>query len=316
MIALTKSRPEDAAARQGIGARLRQINVGDVILWIILITLIVVTIFPFLWVVRTALTSPNAVFRDTTSLLPVDATLSNFERVLGLVNTTDLVGQDTANISAGTLNFGIYLRNSFIVSGLITFGQTLFSSMAAYAFARLRFPFRDKLFFIYLTGLMIPSIVLFIPNFVLIRQIGWIGTFQGIVAPAFLMTPFAVFFMRQFFLSLNKELEEAALMDGATLVGVFWKVSLPLMRGPLLTLGLLTFIGSWNDYLWPLLVGRNENVRVLTVALSIFREQTPQGAPDWTGLMAGTVVAIIPTVVLFIFFGRRVVDSIQFAGFK
>ena len=316
MTALTKSRSEDAAANQGIGARLRQINVGDVILWIILITLIVVTVFPFLWVVRTALTSPNAVFRDTTSLLPVDATLGNFERVLGLVNTTDLVGQDTANISAGTLNFGIYLRNSFIVSGLITFGQTLFSSMAAYAFARLRFPFREKLFFIYLTGLMIPSIVLFIPNFVLIRQIGWIGTFQGIVAPAFLMTPFAVFFMRQFFLSLNKELEEAALMDGATLVGVFWKVSLPLMRGPLLTLGLLTFIGSWNDYLWPLLVGRNENVRVLTVALSIFREQTPQGAPDWTGLMAGTVVAIIPTVVLFIFFGRRVVDSIQFAGFK
>lgn len=316
MIAITNSRSENVEARQTIGDRIKQINVGDVILWIILIVLIVVTVFPFLWVVRTALTSPNAVFRDTTSLLPVDPTLGNFARVLGLVNTTDIVGQDTANISAGTLNFGIYLRNSFIVSGLITFGQTLFSSMAAYAFARLRFPFREKLFFVYLTGLMVPAIVLFIPNFVLIRQIGWIGTFQGIVAPTFLMTPFAVFFMRQFFLSLNKELEEAALMDGASLVGVFWKISLPLMRGPLLTLALLTFIGSWNDYLWPLLVGRSEDVRVLTVALSIFREQTPQGAPDWTGLMAGTVVAIIPTVVLFIFFGRRVVDSIQFAGFK
>lgn len=316
MVALNNSRSETAEARPDIGTRLKQINIGDVVLWIILIILIAVTVFPFLWVIRTALTSPNAVFRDTTSLLPVDPTLSNFERVLGLVNTTDLVGQETANISAGTLNFGIYLRNSFIVSGLITFGQTLFSSMAAYAFARLRFPLREKLFFLYLTGLMIPSIVLFIPNFVLIRQIGWIGTFQGIVAPTFLMTPFAVFFMRQFFLSLNKELEEAALMDGASLVGVFWKISLPLMRGPLLTLALLTFIGSWNDYLWPLLVGRSEDIRVLTVALSIFREQTPQGAPDWTGLMAGTVVAIIPTVVLFIFFGRRVVDSIQFAGFK
>lgn len=316
MVALNNSRSETAEARPDIGTRLKQINIGDIVLWIILIILIAVTVFPFLWVIRTALTSPNAVFRDTTSLLPVDPTLSNFERVLGLVNTTDLVGQETANISAGTLNFGIYLRNSFIVSGLITFGQTLFSSMAAYAFARLRFPLREKLFFLYLTGLMIPSIVLFIPNFVLIRQIGWIGTFQGIVAPTFLMTPFAVFFMRQFFLSLNKELEEAALMDGASLVGVFWKISLPLMRGPLLTLALLTFIGSWNDYLWPLLVGRSEDIRVLTVALSIFREQTPQGAPDWTGLMAGTVVAIIPTVVLFIFFGRRVVDSIQFAGFK
>jgi multiple sugar transport system permease protein len=151
---------------------------------------------------------------------------------------------------------------------------------------------------------------------VFIRQLGWIGTFQGIIAPSFLMSPFAVFFMRQFFLSLNRELEEAALLDGASALSVFWRIALPLMSGPLLTLGLLTFIGSWNDYLWPLLVGRDENVRVLTVALSVFREQTPQGAPDWTGLMAGAAVAIVPTIILFIFFGRRVVDSVQFSGFK
>src|SRR5690606_38027380 len=100
MIALNNSRSETVVASQGIGDRLKQINVGDVVLWIVLILLIVVTVFPFLWVVRTALTSPNAVFRDTTSLLPVDATLSNFERVLGLVNTTDIVGQNTSNISA------------------------------------------------------------------------------------------------------------------------------------------------------------------------------------------------------------------------
>lgn len=195
-------------------------------------------------------------------------------------------------------------------------GQTVFSSMAAYAFARLKFPFREQIFFIYLTGLMVPGIVLFIPNFVLIRQLGWIGTIQGIVAPAFLMTPFAVFFMRQFFISLNRDLEEAALLDGATAFGVFWRVALPLMRGPLLTLGLLTFIGAWNEYLWPFLVGRDQEVRVLTVALNVFKSQTPQGAPDWAGLMAGTVISIVPTILLFIFFGRRVVDSIQFSGFK
>ncbi len=163
---------------------------------------------------------------------------------------------------------------------------------------------------------MVPGIVLFIPNFVVIRQLGWIGTFQGIIAPSFLMTPFAVFFMRQFFLGLNTELEEAALLDGATKFGVFWRIALPLMRGPLLTLAVLTFIGTWNDYLWPLLVGRDESVRVLTVALGIFRQQTPQGAPDWSGLMAGTALTIVPTMILFVFFGRRVVDSIQFSGFK
>jgi multiple sugar transport system permease protein len=122
--------------------------------------------------------------------------------------------------------------------------------------------------------------------------------------------------MRQFFLSLNKDLEEAAMLDGATAFGTFWRVALPLMRGPLLTLGVLTFIGSWNEYLWPFLVGRNEEVRVLTVALGVFRSQTPQGSPDWAGLMAGTAVSMVPTIGLFILFGRRVVDSIQFSGFK
>src|SRR5690606_2529238 len=128
-----------------------------------------------------------------------------------------------------------------------------------YVFALFKVPGRDAIFFVYLMGLMVPSIVLFIPNFVLIRQIGWIGTFPGIVAPTFLMTPFAVFFMRQFFLSLNKDLEEAAKLDGASNFGIFWRVALPLVRGPILTLALLTFIGSWNDYLWPLLVGRDES---------------------------------------------------------
>ena len=290
-------------------------SLGTIVGWLVIVLILLITFFPFLWVVRTALTSPNAVFTNTSSLLPVDPTISNFERVLGLVDTTAVV-QQTSNVSAGVLNFWLYLRNTIIVAGSITIGQTLFSAMAAYAFARFHFPFRDRLFVIYLTGLMVPGIVLFIPNFVVIRQLGWIGTFQGIVAPSFLMTPFAVFFMRQFFLGLNTELEEAALLDGATKFGVFWRIALPLMRGPLLTLAVLTFIGSWNDYLWPLLVGRDESVRVLTVALGIFRQQTPQGAPDWSGLMAGAALTIVPTLILFVFFGRRVVDSVQFSGFK
>lgn len=289
---------------------------GDVVVLAILIILLIAILFPFWWVMRTALTSPNKVFTDTASLLPVDATTFNFERVLGLVDPSELVGTEATNISAGTLNFGIFLRNSFIFSLIITLGQTTFSTMAAYAFARFKFPFRDLIFFIYLTGLMVPAIVLFIPNFVTIRQLGLIGTMAGLVAPFFLMTPFAVFFMRQFFLNLNNDLEEAATLDGATKFGIFWRIALPLIQGPILTLGILTFIQSWNEYLWPLLVGRDEEIRVLTVALAIFRQQTPQGAPDWSGLMAGTAVAIVPTIIIFVFFGRKVVDSIQFSGFK
>jgi multiple sugar transport system permease protein len=291
---------------------------GDALVLVILIVLLIGIAFPFWWVLRTALTNPDKVFTDTSSLLPVGTTTLNFERVLGLIDGTELVGMGVVNpnISTATLNFWIFLRNSFIFSFLIALGQTLFSTMSAYAFARFEFPFRDAIFFFFLTGLMVPGIVLFIPNFVLIRQLGLIGTFAGMVAPFFLMTPYAVFFMRQFFLGLNRDLEEAATLDGATKIGIFWRVGVPLVQGPILTLAILTFIGSWNEYLWPLLVGRSEDVRVLTVALAIFRQQTPQGAPDWAGLMAGTTVGVIPTILIFIFFGRKVVDSIQFSGFK
>lgn len=294
----------------------RRINVGGIITWVLIGILVFITLFPFYWVIRTALTDPSGLFTHASEILPYNTTLFNFQRVLGMIDPSTIVGQQATNLSAGTINFWVYLRNSFVVSGLIMFGQTLFSSMAAYAFARLKFPGRDRIFFFYLTGLMVPGIVLFIPNFVLIRQLGMIGTIQGIIAPTFLMTPFAVFFMRQFYLSLNRDLEEAGMLDGCTAFGVFWRISLPLMRGPLLTLALLSFIGAWNEYLWPFLVGRDEEVRVLTVALNVFKSQTPQGSPDWSGLMAGTFVSIVPTILLFMFFGRRVVDSIQFSGFK
>jgi multiple sugar transport system permease protein len=308
-------------AQQAVGIqspKQTRVRGGRILSYLVLLALLFITLFPFWWVLRTALTSPTSVFSHTSSLTPVNPTTQNFERVLGLIDTNDLVGEGvvTSYMSTATLDFWVFLRNSFIVAGTITLGQTFFSSMAAYAFARIKFPLRDTIFFIYLTGLMIPSIVLFIPNFVFIRELGWIGTYQGIIAPAFLMTPFAVFFMRQFFLGLNKDLEEAAIIDGATRIGLFWRIALPLVKGPLLTLAILTFIGSWNEYLWPLLVGRDEHVRVLTVALGIFREQTPQGAPDWAGLMAGTAVSIVPAIVIFILFGRKVVDSIQFSGFK
>jgi len=295
---------------------LRSLTWGDVIVGVIVAIMLFLVLFPLWWVVRTALTNPTKVYSDPSAIMPIETTTFNLERVLGMIDPSEIVGMQATNLSAGTLNFWIYLRNSVIVSLIITIGQTTFSAMAAYAFARLKFPFRDQIFFLYLMGLMVPGIVLFIPNFVFIRQLDLIGTIPGIVAPFFFMTPFSVFFMRQFFLTLNRDLEESARLDGASVLGIFWRISLPLIQGPLFTMAVLTFIGSWNEYLWPFLVGRNEEVRVLTVALAVFRQQTPQGAPDWAGLMAGTIVAIIPTILVFMFFGRRVVDSIQFSGFK
>jgi multiple sugar transport system permease protein len=130
------------------------------------------------------------------------------------------------------------------------------------------------------------------------------------------LTPFAVFFLRQFFLGINKELEEAALIEGAGRIRIFFQIILPLSSGSITTLSIITFINSWNDYLWPLLVGKSEQVRVLTVALGIFRSQTPQGAPDWSGLMAGTSLAIIPTIILFAIFGKKIINSLGYMGFR
>lgn len=302
-----------------------KINFGRIAMWVLMIIILFVTLFPFWWVLRTALTTQGMIFENTTSLLPVGFTWDNFRRVLGLVSTTEGLA---AGGSGQSINFFRFMMNSIVFSTIITVAQVSFSTMAAYAFARLRFPGREPLFLLYVSALMVPGIVTLIPNFVLIRGIGTfldetfgIGGSYGLlmgqmVAPYFFMTPFAVFFLRQFFLGLNREVEEAARIDGAGYWRVFWNVALPMSRPPIVTLGIITFIQSWNEYLWPLVVGRDESVRVLTVALNIFRSQQPSGVPDWSGLMAGTALAIIPVLIVYLIVGRQVIDSIQFTGFK
>ena len=286
---------------------------GKIIAWFFLGLLLFVTIFPFYWMIRTALTHPKALFLDTASLLPVQATLINFQRVVGLVDMQTAVALGG---SGQSINFLRSMLNSIIVSAIVVTGQTAFCAMAAYAFARLRFPAREPLFAIYIAALMVPGIVTTIPNFILVRSMGLQNSYLGIAAPTLLMTPFAVFFLRQFFLGINREVEEASTIDGASIWTTFTRVVTPMMVPALTTLAIVTLIGTWNNYLWPLIIGSDESVRVLTVALGVFRSQTPQGSPDWTGLMAGTTIAIIPTFVIFMLLGRRILDSIQFTGFK
>lgn len=292
----------------------RRTSTGRIVAWVVVAAAIIITLVPFWWVVRTALSTKKELLANPDSVLPVGFTLTNFARVLGMVDAATAIA---AGGSGQKINFWLFTRNSVIVALLTVVGQTFFSALAAYAFARLKFPGRDKLFNLYLAALMIPGIVTLIPNYLLIhRDLDWGNTFLGIVAPTLLMSPFAVFFLRQFFLGINRELEEAAALDGASVVDIFWRVVLPISGPPIATLALLTFVGTWNSYFWPSLVGKDESVRVLTVALAVFKSQTPQGAPDWTGLMAATLVSLIPTLGVFLVFGRRVVNSIQFTGFK
>ncbi|WP_439658410.1 carbohydrate ABC transporter permease [Lentzea sp. HUAS TT2] len=292
---------------------LGRIPLGRIAAWALLAVAAVATIFPFYWMVRTALTPAADLYTDGVGLLPDNPTMVNFLRVLGLTSQQEA---RAAGGSGAKVDFLRYLLNSFVYCGLITVVQTQCCAMAGYAFARLRFPGRDLVFGVLIAALMVPPIFTLLPNFVLVKNLGWLNTFAGMVAPSVLMTPFAVFFLRQFFLSIPREIEEAATLDGVGGWGMFWRVVLPMSRGPLLTIGLTTAVWSWKDFLWPLLTGRDEKTRVLTVALGIFQQQSPNTQPDWTGLMAGSTLTVLPVLVLLIFLGRRLVESLNFTGIK
>jgi multiple sugar transport system permease protein len=288
-------------------------SVGRVIAWIAMIAVIVVTLFPFYWILRTALSSNGALSADPTSLLPTGFSLGGFERVFGLQSTKEALAQGG---SGAAINFWQYLANSVITATMITVGQVFFSAAAAYAFARLRWPGRDRVFGVFLAGLMVPTIFTLLPNFTLIKSLGLVDTLLGIALPSMLMTPFAVFFLRQFFLGISREVEEAALIDGAGKVRVFFRLILPMASAPIATLAVLTYITAWNDYFWPLMVSYTDSSRVLTVALGVFKSQSPQSGTDWAGLMAATLVAALPMIVLFGVFAKRIVNSIGFSGIK
>lgn len=303
---------DETIIRREVPSR-RRLSPGRAVAWAVLALLMLITLFPFYWMLRTALSTNNSLYVNSGTLLPADFTWGAIKRVLGLATPAEAAAEGG---TTGSINFWLYLRNSMIVCTAITVGQVLFSSMAAYAFARLHWRGRDAVFFLFLTALMVPPIFVQLPNFILIRDLGLLNTLPGIILPSLFMTPFAVFFMRQFFLGISKEIEESAMLDGAGHFRVFFQIIMPISSGQLITLALLTFITSWGDYFWPLLVGRSDSVRLLTVALGIFQAQSPQTGPDWAGLMAGTLIAALPVFVMFVALGRKLIDNIGYSGIK
>ncbi|TQL91081.1 carbohydrate ABC transporter permease [Pseudonocardia kunmingensis] len=288
-------------------------GIGRILAWAVLVLLLLVTILPFYWMLRTAFSSNNALYANATSLLPADFTWGGFERVFGLQTTEEAIAQGG---SGADLSFWRYLVNSVIVASGITVCQVFFSALAAYAFSRLRWRGRDLVFAVFLLSLMVPVIFTLLPNFLLIRELGLVDTLLGIMLPSLFMAPFAIFFLRQFFLNVPLEIEEAALVDGASKVRVFFSLIVPMSAAPIATISILTYISAWNEYFWPLMVSYTDSSRVLTVALGAFSAQSPQGGPDWSGLMAATLVTALPMIVLFACFAKRIVNSIGFSGIK
>lgn len=288
-------------------------SAGRLLAWTALLLMLLVTVAPLLVMLRTAFEHPAALMENTQRVWPHAPSAVNFQRVLGALS-----GDENRALggSGAEIHFGRSLAVSALFTALVVVLQTASSAMAAYALARLRFVGRKLVFALVMASMMLPGVVLFIPNFILIRDLGWLGTMAGMVAPFALMSGFSIFFLRQFFLALPRDLEEAARLDGASPWLTFRRIVVPLNTAPLATIALLTGIGAWNEFFWPFIVSPGEDLQVLPVALQAFKAQSPQGQVDWTGLMAASSIALLPTLVLLVVAGRKVVESVQFSGGK
>ena len=293
--------------------RHRSFSPGRGLAWIYIIAILFITIFPFYWILRTALSNNYSLLTDPSSLGPVGFTLGAFERVLGLGTRAQAIAQGG---SGASVDIPLYLRNSVIYATIVTACVVLCSALAAYAFSRLRWRGRDVVFSIFLSALLLPGIYTLLPNFVFIKNIGLLNTFPGMALPTALFSAFGIFFLRQFMLGLSTEIEEAAAIDGAGAFRVLFRITLPMTAAPITTLALLTFINTWNDFFWPLLVSNGQAVEPLTLGLAVFKQSSPESSVDWAGLMAATLITALPMLLLFMAFGRKIVNAIGFTGFR
>ncbi len=285
-----------AQDREGAAESRSRVRPGRWPLYLLMAVLAATMVTPFLWMLNTSLKSEAYILRATPELIP---TSISFEAYAELVNRIDLPRA---------------FFNSVFVAGIGTAGQVIVAAMAAFAFARMQWRGRNTVFLIYLATMMIPGVVLIIPQFVLIRSLGWINTYAALILPS-LFSAFGTFLLRQAFLALPRDYEEAAVVDGANYFTIFWRITLPLAGPALATLSVFAFMGQWNSYLWPLFVARREAVQTLPVALSMLQAET-RALTEWNIVMAGSVVAVLPILIVYIFAQRWFVRGVVVSGIK
>lgn len=268
--------------------------VGQVALYALLYGAAFLTVAPFLWMVLTSFKELGEIFAYPPTWLPERFSLNNY---------TD---------AFAAAPFGRFYANSLLVAVAVTLGQLVTCSMAAYAFARMEFWGRDVLFYIFLGTMMVPAHVTMIPSFMILHWMGLIDTYGALILPG-LASAFGTFLLRQFFLSLPKELEEAAFIDGCGRFRVLWQIVLPLSRPALATLAVFTFMGVFNDFLWALIVVNSQELYTVQLGLAIFRDRY---STEWGSLMAGSVVATLPILLLFFVAQKHFIQGIALSGLK
>jgi multiple sugar transport system permease protein len=270
--------------------------VRTTLLYALMIGLGLLAIFPFLWMISTSLKDAGAVLIWPPQLLPPTPQWHNYTDVLE------------------AMPFGRFFLNTIGYTIAVTVGQLVFCSLAGFGFARLKFPGRNTLFLLYLATMMIPATVTLIPGFILMRWVQWTNTIWAMTIPGMLGSAFGTFLMRQFFLTIPKELDEAAVVEGANKFQVFWHVDLPLARSALIVLTVFTILAVWNDFLWPLIMLRDEELYTVTLGLARFGGPGWQAYTNWPQLMAASTMTVMPLIFIFLIAQRYFIKGIAVTG--
>lgn len=270
------------------------INAATLLRYVLLIVLAVVTFAPIWFMATTSLKTPAEVFEFPPSLLPDVPQWSNF---VALFENLDIPR---------------YLYNTFVVSAAAVLFNLLFDSMAAFAFARLKFPGRDVAFIALIASMIIPFQITMIPTFLIVKSLGWIDSYAGLIAPT-AGGAFGIILLRQFMISFPSGLEDSARMDGAGLFRVYWDIVMPLTKPALATLAVLTFMFTWDDFLWPLIITNSDHMRTIQLGLQMLRGEYTL---NWEILMAGSTVALIPVFILFAFSQRFFIEGVTMSGMR
>jgi len=250
-------------------------------------------VLPFLWMFTTSLQSRAETYTNT-SILPTSWHWENYAHAWEAAP------------------FGQYYISSVIMAVGIVSGHLVLDALSAYAFARLNFPGRNAIFMVLLAALMVPTFVTIIPAYTIVADLGWIDSYAGLIVPR-LADVFGIILLRQYFMSIPQEIEDAARIDGCSRIGTFFRIIVPLSMPAFATLAIFSFLFAWNDFLWPLLVTNTDEVRTIQIGLSSF---VGRYGTSWNYLMAGTLTATVPSIIVFLFFQRALVRGIATTGLK
>ncbi len=290
----TITKPGVASEKQS--RRLSRKLIERIILYAVMSFIALIILLPLFWMFSTSLKPKAELFSREIQWIPQHPTFDNYQKIVDNSSTPIVT----------------WFMNSMVIASIATVLVLVVDSLAAYAYARLEFPGRNLIFGLLLATLFLPGLMFVVPNFLTINALNLLNTFPGVILPG-LAGVFGVFFLRQFFITIPKEIEEAAYIDGASTLQTFYKIVLPLTKPALATLGVITFLASWNDFLWPLLVLKDRDLQTLPIGL-----RSLQGAytSEYGLMMAGAVIAAIPVLVIYVALQRFIVASVVSSGVK